>query len=115
MLAKTIFNILILALILPSCAPNLPKEGKREANLKLPEKFHYQNDETEKKQDTSLKDWRSYFKTEPLSDLINEALGNNQELHILEQEIHIANNEVMASEGEYLPNLNLKLVMNFLF
>ncbi|NBO17744.1 MAG: efflux transporter outer membrane subunit [Proteobacteria bacterium] len=50
--------------------------------------------------------WRMFFTDPHLKNLIEGALQNNQELHILEQEIAIAGNEVMARRGEYLPKVS---------
>ena len=46
--------------------------------------------------------WKDYFSDSNLSNLINTALKNNQELNIITQEIEISKNEVMARTGEYL-------------
>ncbi len=43
-----------------------------------------------------------------LSDLIDTALKNNQELNITLQEIEISKNEVRDKKGEYLPFIGLK-------
>ena len=47
--------------------------------------------------------WKDYFSDSNLSNLINTALKNNQELNIITQEIEISKNEVMARTGEYAP------------
>lgn len=51
--------------------------------------------------------WRDYFQDPLLSALIDSALKNNQELHILTQEIAVLRNEVSARKGEYLPFVGL--------
>lgn len=51
--------------------------------------------------------WRDYFKDQNLIALIDSALNNNQELHIMTQEIRMSNNEVLARKGEYKPFVNL--------
>jgi NodT family efflux transporter outer membrane factor (OMF) lipoprotein len=50
--------------------------------------------------------WDDFFHDQSLNSLINVALRNNQELHILDQEINIANNEIMSRQGEYLPKFS---------
>lgn len=52
--------------------------------------------------------WKDYFKDQYLTNLIDTALQNNQELNITLQEIEIARNEVRARKGELLPSVGLK-------
>ena len=52
--------------------------------------------------------WRDYFKDPYLAALIDTALANNQELHIVTQEIAIARNEAKARKGEYLPSIGFR-------
>lgn len=52
--------------------------------------------------------WKDYFKDQYLTNLIDTALHNNQELNITLQEIEIARNEVRARKGELLPSVGLK-------
>lgn len=49
-----------------------------------------------------------FFKDPVLTELIQHALGHNQELKILGEEIQIANNEILARQGEYLPFVELR-------
>ncbi len=37
------------------------------------------------------------------SGLIHQALANNQELKILDEDVQIASNEILARQGAYLP------------
>ncbi len=52
--------------------------------------------------------WKDFFKDQYLTNLIDTALQNNQELNITLQEIEIARNEVRARKGEILPSVGLK-------
>lgn len=47
--------------------------------------------------------WRNYFNDANLSELIDEALKNNQELNIMLREIEVNKNEIMFRKGEYQP------------
>lgn len=58
-------------------------------------------------QDTNTvanQNWKTIFSDEKLTQLIDSALSNNQELNITMQEIQIAKSEVRAKKGEYLPS-----------
>lgn len=44
-----------------------------------------------------------FFNDPLLLDLIDQALANNRELRILDEEVQIASNEVLARRGAYLP------------
>jgi multidrug efflux system outer membrane protein len=52
-------------------------------------------------------DWRTFFKDKALTDLIDTAIKNNQELNITLQEIEIARNEIRFRKGAILPNVRL--------
>lgn len=52
--------------------------------------------------------WKQFFTDPHLSQLIDTALQNNQELNITMQEIEVAKNEVQTRKGEYLPFVGLK-------
>ncbi len=51
--------------------------------------------------------WKNYFNDNNLTELIDEALKNNQELNIVLHEIEISRNEILARTGEYKPFVNL--------
>ncbi len=65
----------------------------------LPGQFRAGNDTTKAE---TIK-WRNYFTDDKLAQLIDEALKNNQELHMMRNEIEISRNEIMARRGEYMP------------
>ncbi len=101
-------NILssIALIFLVSCAPTFKGEVKDKSDLKLPKDFLLLS--KDKDGVTSTKNWHEYFKDEKLRSLIELGLKNNQEINILAQEISISQNEVMARQGEYLPNLSFR-------
>lgn len=90
---------LCLLFLIEACAPTLPMIKKD--HLSLPQSFPESKGSME-----AETVWHNFFKNSELNALIDIALKNNQELHILEQEIFIANNEIMARQGEYLPKLS---------
>jgi len=51
--------------------------------------------------------WQHYFTDSNLNQLIAQALLNNQELKIVQQEIEISRYEIRARKGEYLPFVGL--------
>jgi multidrug efflux system outer membrane protein len=99
MLIKKLPIVLSTLFLLEACAPTLPMIKKD--HLPLPESFP---DSKGKMEAETV--WNKFFNDQELNSLIDMALKNNQELHILEQEIFIANNEIMARQGEYLPKLS---------
>jgi len=69
------------------------------ASKPVPESFGYA-----KTQDTaniSAISWNTFFKDKNLTDLIDVALKNNQELNITLQEIEIAKNDIRIRKGAY--------------
>lgn len=83
----------------------VPKIMQKEVDREMPVRF-----------DTTMVDtvtigalsWREYFKDPYLAALIDTALANNQELHIVMQEIEVARNEAKARKGEYLPTVSFR-------
>lgn len=51
---------------------------------------------------------QEFFNDPKLTQLMHEALANNQDLKILAQDIEIANNEVLLRRGAYLPFVSLR-------
>ncbi|HEY1053738.1 MAG TPA: TolC family protein, partial [Emticicia sp.] len=91
----SVFLGLIVAL--GSCkVENLPTKTVTNS---LPDKYAMNADTT--KAESIV--WRNYFNDSNLTDLIDEALKNNQELNIMLHEIEISRNEIMARKGEYQP------------
>lgn len=103
-----LIKILALLLLVQACAPTLPMI--KDKHQQMPSRYPEFASETEKgNQAPSVSPetlWKNFFNDQELNHLIEVALHNNQELHIVEQEIQIANNEIMSRQGEYLPKFN---------
>lgn len=64
-----------------------------------------------KSQDTtnmSALQWKDFFKDQNLTDLIDVALKNNQELNMTLQEIEIAKNDIRVRKGLLLPTAGIR-------
>ena len=81
-----------------------PALVERSVSKEVPASYKTSQDTT----NTAKGKWQACFTDPHLSELINTALQNNQELNILIQEIQLAKNEVKARKGEYLPSVSLK-------
>ena len=99
--------------LLNNCVPKLLQKQPNES-LVVPEKFpnfptesDLEKSEAKNAINVLDKSWKLFIQDESLTNLIEIALKNNQELNILEQEINIANNVVMARQGKYLPKVGL--------
>lgn len=87
----------ILMLIVQACkVENLPS---KTAQNTMPKAFTEAADTSA----ATSPSWRNYFNDPNLTQLIDEALANNQELNIMLHEIEISRNEIMARKGEYQP------------
>lgn len=108
MLTKKIPIVLSTLFLLQACAPTLPmlKEKHQPMPSRYPEVIHEtaKGDLPPSISPETL--WKNFFNDPELMNMIDIALKNNQELHIVEQEIQIANNEIMSRQGEYLPKFN---------
>lgn len=91
----------IVVLVFGSC--NIPKLKERKENRTVPSSYFSLTDTTT----VAEINWRSYFGDSLLTELIDTALVNNQELNIMMQEIEISRNEVRARKGEYLPSVKI--------
>jgi len=91
------------------CAPTLSQNKPREPKRVLPASYAAAQPTAAAAAEQNLveKTWQELFDAPELKALIATALQNNQELNIRVQEIIIAQNEVMASEGEYLPKVSV--------
>ncbi len=91
-------------LIYSGCTlPSALVKGKRTENKTVPPSFYEIKDST----NTAKVKWKQFFTDTYLSNLIDSALKNNQELNITIQEINIAQFEIRARKGAYLPFLGL--------
>ncbi len=100
-------------LVLPSCIPHLrnPQPGpnlpetfnlhQADSGPYLPEAF----DEATSSENSSQVRIEEFFNDPMLTCLIHQALVNNQELRILNEDVLIASYEILARQGAYLPFL----------
>jgi NodT family efflux transporter outer membrane factor (OMF) lipoprotein len=89
-----------ICLAVASCAPaNAPIA----ANTPVPEVYSNSRDTT----NISSISWKNFFKDKYLTDLIDTALKNNQELKITLEEIEIAKSEIRARKGALLPSAGI--------
>ncbi len=95
--------------VLTACIPTLLENPARDVRRAMPERFQLkeerQNPETKNEAPAPLQNWKEFFASPQLRELIELGLANNQELNIQLQEIIIAQNEVSARRGEYLPRV----------
>lgn len=89
-----------ISLAVVSCAPAIKP---LEAGTTVPETFNSSKDTT----NISNISWKNFFKDKYLSDLIDTALKNNQELNITLQEIEIAKSEIRVRKGALLPTVGV--------
>lgn len=101
------FTPLLMASVfmLQACAPSLPmtKTDAQPMPVSFPDTKNKDVGNT-----TADFKWNDFFHDPKLAALVESALRNNQELHLMEQEILIANNEIMSRQGEYLPKFMAK-------
>lgn len=96
-----IFIAISLCLIVASC--KVPASAILADKKPVPESFGTVTDTT----NISNISWKNYFKDKNLTDLIDVALQNNQELLITLQEIEIAKNDIKIRKGRLLPSIGL--------
>ncbi|CAD0005217.1 TolC family protein [Flavobacterium salmonis] len=87
-----------------SCKAPAPEVST--ASKPVPESFGYAK--TQDTTSTSAIAWKDFFKDKNLTDLIDVALKNNQELNITLQEIEIAKNDIRIKKGAYLPTVGVR-------
>jgi outer membrane protein TolC len=93
----------IVYMLLFFAACKIPQIAEKQIGKKLPPSFQESMDSST----AAHLNWREYFKDPNLIALIDSALKNNQELHMMNQEIRIRSNEVMARKGDYRPFVNI--------
>ncbi len=89
--------IICLSIIYSSC--KVPALVKVPEQKMMPSAYTHFADTT----NSATIQWRNFFKDKYLTDLIDTAIKNNQELLITLQEIEIARNEVQMRQGQLLP------------
>jgi multidrug efflux system outer membrane protein len=92
----------MLSLALSSCG--LPDLRPAESGPNLPAGFDGVAANVASTSDNSAQlGYEEFFHDPMLTRLIDQALVNNRELKILDEEIQIANNEILARQGAFLP------------
>lgn len=81
----------------------VPTAMRRTENKSVPESYDNNRDTT----NISATQWRNFFTDKNLTNLIDTALKNNQELMITYQEIEIAKNEIRFRRGAILPKVGV--------
>ena len=102
----TVVGFALTGVLFAGCAPLLGDAQAREADRSVPEDFGQSlaPGGPQSSADLQLSD---FFRDPNLLGLVDQALTNNQELLIVDQEVSIAGNEVMARYGEFLPQLGV--------
>lgn len=95
----------IVALALVSCVPSFPEGAARDADTSMPDSYAGTSG-SESTESTAQVDWHEFFTDPHLTELIEAALQNNQELNITIQETLIAKYEIIARRGELYPRVD---------
>lgn len=103
MKTKKVNQAIIIAICTVIASCSIPKYAQKTENNTVPETFFKSEDSL----NIADKGWRDYFQDHFLTDLIDTALKNNQEINIISQEIEMARLEAGALKGEYLPSVNI--------
>lgn len=107
-LKKYIIFTTVFLLLLQGCVPMLQNERSLDTkDIVVPKHFNNATGDKGKISSKNIiqENRKLLFDDRNLNELINIAIKNNQELHILDQEISIAKNDVMARRGEYWPTI----------
>jgi len=96
----TIVTVVVLVMI--GCKTPQPTQTTDYIKMQLPANIH--QDSIAKSQDT-IASWRQFFTDPTLTELIDTALSNNQDLRITLQQIAIAKSNVLYAQGQLLPTL----------
>jgi outer membrane protein, multidrug efflux system len=99
--------------LMTGCIPTLAENPPRDVSTAVPNSFRRTEGSADAgstaAENAGQRNWKEYFSSPELQDLIEVALKNNQELNLKVQEIIIAQNEVSARRGEYLPKVSAGL------
>ncbi|MEQ9410093.1 MAG: efflux transporter outer membrane subunit [Fuerstiella sp.] len=88
-------------MLLPGC--RIPDLLRADHGKPVPATFNVESDSESGEGSSAHIDFHEFFNDPLLTSLIDQALVDNQELRILEQDIRIASNEAFSRSGEYLP------------
>lgn len=103
---KTIKHLFVVSimivLLLQSCVPT--QIAIREENKTISETYSHNSNDT---LNTAVVKWKDFFSDQNLTNLIDLALANNQELNMMLQQINMAENEIKAKKGDYLPYVGI--------
>ena len=89
--------------LLAAC--KIPEVAQRTENKTLPTNYNALSQDTS---NTASINWKAFFTDQHLSNLIDTALKNNQELNITLQEIAIARSEVKFRQKDLVPTVTAK-------
>jgi multidrug efflux system outer membrane protein len=95
---------LALGICLAAAGCKVPQAAGPIASQAVPESFEDSRDTT----NSSTIRWNSFFKDQYLTDLIDTALKNNQELMVTLQDIEIAKNDVRLNQAPLSPTVGLR-------
>lgn len=105
MIKHKIYKIIILLfLFLPVLGCKTPAITPTKASATIPESY-------EKNKDTinvATTPWKTFFTDKNLTDLIDIALKNNQDLLMTLQDIEIAKNDIRVKKGSLLPSVGVR-------
>lgn len=94
-------SIIIVCTCIIFAGCSIPKVVQTEERKDQPSSWNNSIDST----NTASIQWRNFFEDKYLTDLIDTALKNNQELAITLQEIEIARNDIRFRKGQLLPKV----------
>jgi multidrug efflux system outer membrane protein len=100
--AKVIAFVCGLLLILPGC--NIPKLRQAQTGLAVPPSF---NGVTSSENSAQLR-VDEFYKDPILTRVICQAVANNRQLRVLEQEVQIARNVILQRRGAFLPFIGVR-------
>jgi multidrug efflux system outer membrane protein len=95
---------LALGICLAAAGCKVPQAAGPIASQAVPESFEDSRDTT----NSSTIRWNSFFNDQYLTDLIDTALKNNQELMVTLQDIEIAKNDVRLNQAPLSPTVGLR-------
>jgi multidrug efflux system outer membrane protein len=95
---------LFLSIFLTVLSCKAPSTITMHESKAIPESFGVRKDTN----NISTITWKNYFKDLNLTNLIDTALKNNQELMITWQEIEMAKNDIRVRKGALLPSVGLR-------